>query len=150
MIMETDQRTFVCLINDAHKILVIKRALETNNGGQIGLPGGRLNEGETILEGAKREVFEELGIDLDLNKTHLTIKVGKRSIIFMRMPASDSYCFKLDLKEVSAVHYCTLQELILPDKYQHTSLAIAVEYLVSIHLVNNPSPGNIYELLSSC
>ena len=33
------------------------------------LPGGHLNEGETFLRGAKREVFEETGIKIQKNDT---------------------------------------------------------------------------------
>jgi 8-oxo-dGTP pyrophosphatase MutT (NUDIX family) len=45
-------------------ILVIKRAYRGRNPGQWGLPGGRMEPGETVEQTALRELHEELGLDL--------------------------------------------------------------------------------------
>ncbi|MGV9543515.1 NUDIX hydrolase [Nocardia beijingensis] len=44
-------------------VIVIKRAYRGRNAGQWGLPGGRLEEGETAGQAALRELREELGLD---------------------------------------------------------------------------------------
>ena len=47
-------------------ILLQHRAPWVHNGDTWGIPGGAKDSHETILEGAKREAREELGIDTDL------------------------------------------------------------------------------------
>lgn len=45
--------------------LLTRRSEELrNHGGQWALPGGRLDPGETVEEAARRELHEELGVDL--------------------------------------------------------------------------------------
>ncbi|WP_019630439.1 NUDIX hydrolase [Actinomadura atramentaria] len=55
----------VCVTPDgdgAPSVLVIKRAYRGRNAGQWGLPGGRVEPGETVREAAVRELAEELGL----------------------------------------------------------------------------------------
>ncbi|MFI5720733.1 NUDIX hydrolase [Nocardia sp. NPDC051750] len=47
---------------DALAVIVIKRAYRGRNAGQWGLPGGRVEAGETLPEAAARELHEELGL----------------------------------------------------------------------------------------
>ena len=47
-------------------ILLQHRAPWVHNGGTWGIPGGAKDSHESILEGAKREAHEELGINTDL------------------------------------------------------------------------------------
>ncbi|MCF2530197.1 NUDIX domain-containing protein [Yinghuangia soli] len=46
------------------QVVVIKRAYRGRNPGQWGLPGGRLDAGETPLQAGLRELHEELGLEL--------------------------------------------------------------------------------------
>jgi 8-oxo-dGTP pyrophosphatase MutT (NUDIX family) len=46
-------------------VIVIKRAYRGRNAGQWGLPGGRLDEGETPEQTALRELHEEIGLRVD-------------------------------------------------------------------------------------
>lgn len=43
-------------------VIVIKRAYRGRNAGQWGLPGGRVDDGETTEQAALRELHEELGL----------------------------------------------------------------------------------------
>ncbi|MEU4311314.1 CoA pyrophosphatase [Nocardia sp. NPDC024068] len=43
-------------------VIVIKRAYQGRNAGQWGLPGGRVESGETLAHAAARELHEELGL----------------------------------------------------------------------------------------
>ncbi len=48
------------------RILLQHRAPWVHNGDTWGIPGGAIDSHESVLEGAKREAHEELGIDADL------------------------------------------------------------------------------------
>lgn len=49
------------IVDDLGQVLLIKRGAEPMKG-HWSLPGGLLELGETLLEGVKREVFEETGL----------------------------------------------------------------------------------------
>lgn len=57
----------VAVIKNAHQhVLIAKRSNEKDHGGQWEFPGGKLESGESSLEALKRELYEELGIEVTL------------------------------------------------------------------------------------
>jgi len=67
--------------NNEHFILLIKRTLHMkHHAGQIAFPGGRIEVGESALETALRETYEEIGID----KNRITI-LGSLSDIYVQV-----------------------------------------------------------------
>jgi 8-oxo-dGTP diphosphatase len=48
-------------------VLLVKRAKEPNKG-MWGIPGGRLELGETYSEAAKRELLEECSIEIEIER----------------------------------------------------------------------------------
>lgn len=59
------------IVDDEGKILVLREAdtyAEGTNIGRYGLPGGRLNVGEPFLEGLAREIMEETGLTVTIEK----------------------------------------------------------------------------------
>ena len=57
------------LIRKAGKILLIQYPKRDKKvGGRWDMPGGRLNLGEKALAGLKREVFEEIGAEIHVEK----------------------------------------------------------------------------------
>ena len=61
------QRDFAVLGEDAvAEMLFIKRSMNPNDrwSGHVALPGGRQEENEALVETAKREALEEVGLDL--------------------------------------------------------------------------------------
>lgn len=60
------------------ELLLTLRSSNINHGGQISLPGGRIDEGETPSQAALREAFEEVGIAKD----HIEI-LGNLSTLYV-------------------------------------------------------------------
>lgn len=53
------------IFNNEGKLLVLRRSLDdTHRPGGLDLPGGKVDKGEDIIEGAVREIKEESGIDV--------------------------------------------------------------------------------------
>ncbi len=56
------------LIHDLEgRVLLIKRRFEPNKG-RWSLPGGLLETGETLVDAGRREVREELGVEIDVER----------------------------------------------------------------------------------
>jgi 8-oxo-dGTP pyrophosphatase MutT (NUDIX family) len=57
----------VCVVlrRDDGMVLLAERANTGFSDGQLGVPGGRLEEGESLTAGAARELFEEVGVTVD-------------------------------------------------------------------------------------
>lgn len=62
------------LIKKGGKVLLVKYPdrVENRARGKFDMPGGRLNLGEATLDGLKREVFEEIGSDIMVEKILVT------------------------------------------------------------------------------
>ncbi len=56
-----------CVVLNEDQVLLLKRAHEPFNGYWV-LPGGHVERGETVEEAAAREMKEELGIDVEVEK----------------------------------------------------------------------------------
>jgi 8-oxo-dGTP pyrophosphatase MutT (NUDIX family) len=74
----------VLLFHPDGRILLLQRVHHKPFGGNWGLPCGKLNEGETPLDGAIRELFEETGIHLDASSltAHEVLYVGSAEACF--------------------------------------------------------------------
>lgn len=64
-----------CFMHHQDKILLLHRQNGKAEGNRWGIPGGKLNKDEPLLEAIQREVFEETGYHLDLDKIHYIGKV---------------------------------------------------------------------------
>lgn len=71
------------------------------------LIGGYISKGENIYNGAKREVKEELNIDIEIDRI-LIIRSGflnRIEIILVSKPILKETVFKIDLKELEKVEW---------------------------------------------
>ena len=81
----------VVLFNEESEVLLLRRTNTTFGEGLYSLPGGKIEAGETALEGARREVLEEVGVVLyDLELVHVLDRQGSETefYIFMFKPVS--------------------------------------------------------------
>ena len=58
----------VLIMRTDNTILLMKRAHTGYQDGKYGLPSGHLEPNETPLAGAARELFEEIGVDIELSE----------------------------------------------------------------------------------
>ncbi len=83
-----------------NKILFLQRSALESEAGLWGVPGGKLERGETAEAAAKRELLEETGIPIDSNSRFAPL--GK---LFMRTPTIDYvfHLFRLTLSKKPAI-----------------------------------------------
>jgi 8-oxo-dGTP pyrophosphatase MutT (NUDIX family) len=106
--------------DDVPGILLTKRASTLRaHGGQWALPGGRLDEGETAVEAALRELSEEVGLHLGPNAVlGLLDDYPTRSgyvITPVVLWGGHDPVFELNSAEVHSVHHVPFTELQRPD-----------------------------------
>lgn len=76
----------VALIRDNKLLLLRRGATAPWMPGRYCLPGGKLDKGETLIECAVRELYEETGIVTDSNKLmplNVTYKNGYNKVMFI-------------------------------------------------------------------
>lgn len=105
------------------EVLLTRRSSTLNNHrGEISFPGGRADEGESIVEAARRETFEEVGIDVADLRVHselspLSTFVSRSYIV----PVIASLPYKPDLRlnayEVDRAFWVPLTDLVRSDTY---------------------------------
>ncbi len=65
------------LQNKKGEVLIARRRPELQNGDKWEFPGGKLQIGETPEQGLRREIKEELGIDIDVMQPyHIAVQPG--------------------------------------------------------------------------
>ena len=104
-------------------MLFIKRAMRSGDqwGGHVAWPGGFLNANENAVSGVRREVLEEIGIDLE--STHFAQLGAMRQtpfgptnktlnpVLFLKMTPEEC-CFELEEKEVDAVAWINVEHFL--------------------------------------
>jgi 8-oxo-dGTP pyrophosphatase MutT (NUDIX family) len=85
----------VTIIHPDGYVLMVSRP---ENPSQYGIPGGKVEDGESILNAAIREVQEETGIKLDADKVHFLVD---KTVPSRREPdvSYTTYCFVTQLDE---------------------------------------------------
>ena len=67
------------IVRNGHELLVIKKSdAEDVNPNTYDVPGGRLEYGETPIEGLKREVREEVGLEIEIVRPSRTWSFVKK------------------------------------------------------------------------
>jgi len=110
--MKQEKSCGCIVINNKNEVLLIH-----HNGGHWDFPKGHVEDGETEIETAKREVKEETNIDVEINeKFRYTIKyspkqdVIKEVVYFLAKNINDSK--KAQIEEVSEVNWFSYEEAI--------------------------------------
>ena len=102
------------IIEKDGKFLLVQEAQEKCRG-KWNIPAGHLDPNETIFEGAKREVFEECGCNVELTGV---LQIGNKvlandtwiSVIFATKLIDDN--IKFDKNEILDVKWFTFEEIL--------------------------------------
>lgn len=107
-----------CYCEYENKILLLKRAPHKLQGMTWGIPGGKLDAGETPVEAVIREVFEEIGLEIAMHKLMeidtLYVRRSANDYIFYRFRTllSSLPVLRLNLEEHVEARWVTLDEAL--------------------------------------
>lgn len=99
------------ILRKGNKILLVQEAKERCYG-QWNFPAGHLDDGETIFEGAIREVFEETGCKVNLTKMLPIISSKERDLVritFLTEILEENIHF--DLNEILDAKWIEIEEI---------------------------------------
>lgn len=106
----------------AEVLLTRRSSAMTNHRGEISFPGGRADEGESIVDAARRETFEEVGIHPSSMTVHcelspLSTFVSRSYIVPVIASVPTKPILRLNDHEVERAFWIPLAELVRADTY---------------------------------
>lgn len=107
-----------CYCEFENKILLLKRAPHKLQGMTWGIPGGKLDSGETPVKAVIREVYEEIGLEIAANRLSqidtLYVRRSSNDYIFYRFRThlSSMPILHLNLEEHVEARWVTLEEAL--------------------------------------
>lgn len=105
------------------EILLTRRSKTmTNHRGEVSFPGGRVDEGESIVDAALRETWEEVGIPAHSVSVHaelspLSTFVSRSYIVPVVASIEDEVDLRLNRAEVDRAFWVPLAELVREDTF---------------------------------
>jgi len=128
-------------------VLLTRRPTHLNrHGGQFALPGGRLDEGEGVIDAALRELHEELGLELDEDAVIGRLDDYPTRSGFRISPVvlwgGEAPRLMPDPNEVARVFHIPLSELDHPELPQTTESDAGEHPVLSVRLPT--AGGSVY------
>ena len=106
-----------CYCTCQGKVLLVKRHPEVFSGGKWCLPGGKLEIGESREEGARRELKEEVGIEVDelkhLGTVYLRFPDYEYDFAIYHAYFESKHKLEVDLRESSEAKWLTHEDSLL-------------------------------------
>lgn len=116
---------------DPQRVLAISERVDGPNG-KLKLPGGLVDDKESVIDAAKREVFEETGIECDTRGASLMLirdlpnsRFGKSDIYFVVRLTALTTIIKADPKEIYFCDWFNLETILsTPEKLYPLAKAV--------------------------
>lgn len=108
---------------DGAEILLTRRSTNlTNHRGEISFPGGRVDTGESIIDAARRETHEEVGVHPDVVRVHGTLSplstfVSRSYIVPVVGTVAERPLLTISNDEVERAFWVPLRELTRSDTF---------------------------------
>lgn len=128
------------IVDGNGKILVLTRSnTDPKRPGGLDFPGGELDTGEDVLQGAVREINEEVGLhiaksDLHIIHTHSKSAEGQIILRFLCIAKVNNPTINLSF-EHSDYKWMTLQEVV--DKFETLSWAEGLRFGIEHKIFDN-------------
>lgn len=129
----------VWIITSNNELLITQRSPLKSHPLQWEVPGGCLIAGETSVEGAVRELKEEIGLDIDIKKLHfITTSLYKYQFV-------DIFTIKLDVslseltlqnEEISDARLVSLSEFLKLNSETQIVPSVFERYNLIKHIIN--------------
>ena len=140
---EYRQSVHIWISNDKGEFLIQKRSPNKkafpNKWSQT---GGAVDSGETSLQGAMRECKEELGIDIDKEKTELMLSFKRKHDfvdVWLVRQNVDLKDVVMQEEEVADVKWVTKEELEKMIENDEVAKSVNIYYKIFIYLLENYS-----------
>ena len=125
-----------CYLHYQDKILLLHRQDFKAEGNRWGIPGGKLNSGENIIDLIVREVFEETGLHLDKSKVHYIGKVYitvqnfdfEYHMVDYLEPVTNPGDIKINFKEHKGFTWVTPKEALSMDLMTDEGTCFAITF----------------------
>lgn len=106
----------------AEVLLTRRSSTMTSHRGEISFPGGRADEGESIVDAARRETFEEVGVPSSSLTIHcelspLSTFVSRSYIVPVIASVPSKPALRLNQHEVERAFWVPLADLVRADTY---------------------------------
>lgn len=127
----------------AHLLAVKRAASDSAFGGMWGLPGGEVNDGETIDRAAARELKEETNLEIDHISSEsfleLTLIIKEIPIhLIVKFASAQPGDPKPNDKDIELVSWITTDKLVLSFKAFGVPAEAIKKFQSKLTLINNP------------
>ncbi|MGJ4948817.1 NUDIX hydrolase [Bradyrhizobium sp. HKCCYLS20291] len=134
-------------------LLTLRAAGLRSHGGQWALPGGRCDAGETPVEGALRELAEELGLTLAPDDVLGLLDDYPTRSGYLITPvvvwAANGRTLRPNPDEVAEVHRIDLDAIAVDDAFDFTAIPESSRRVIRFHaregLIHAPTAALIYQ-----
>ncbi|SMX61334.1 conserved hypothetical protein; putative NUDIX hydrolase [Bradyrhizobium sp. ORS 285] len=134
-------------------LLTLRASGLRSHGGQWALPGGRCDAGETPVEGALRELEEELGLKLAPDAVLGLLDDYPTRSGYLITPvvlwATNGRTLRPNPDEVASVHRIGLDAITVDDAFDFTAIAESTRRVIRFHaregLIHAPTAALIYQ-----
>jgi len=135
------------ICNDQGQVLIAKRPLDKHQGGLWEFPGGKVDADETVLAALKRELHEELGIDVEQARPLIRVHhhYADRSVL-LDVWRVDRFSGEAHGREGQPIEWCAIGKLSAREFPQANLPIIAAVQLPDCYLIT-PSPTAVDEFL---